>query len=178
MHKILYLIGARGCGKSTVGRKVAEHLAWTFADTDDVIQAKAGCSVAEMVARDGWGGFRAAESAALQACTQEAQHCPLVLATGGGMVLAEENRLFMRKHGLVFFLYVPEDVLVKRLSYAPNAAQRPSLTGQSITAEIHTILQERLPIYTATAHEQVDASLSIAHVTEKIYTKALEYFLK
>ncbi len=176
MRKIVYLIGPRGCGKSTVGRSVAEYLAWPFADTDDVVQARAGCTVAQMVERDGWDVFRAAESAALQACTQEAQDSPMVLATGGGMVLAEENRLYMRAHGMVCFLQVPEAELVRRLSHRPDMAQRPSLTGQDIISEIHTVLEQRLPLYTATAHLEVDASLPIAHVTKKIYTSALEFF--
>ncbi len=176
MPKVIFLVGARGSGKTTIGRKVAEYLSWSFADTDEVVQARAGCSIAHMVENLGWEVFRQKESAALKACVEEAQNFPLVLATGGGMILAEKNRAFMREQGLVFFLHVPESTLVKRLSYHPNDAQRPSLTGQDMTKEVHAVLQERLPLYEAAAHHKVDAALPIAHVTEKIYTCVRKHF--
>ncbi len=176
MGKIIFLVGARGSGKSTVGRKVAEYLTWSFSDTDDVLQARMGCSIAHMVEHFGWEAFRKAESEALQACVHEAQDFPLVLATGGGMVLAEENRLLMREQGLVFFLDVSVSSLVQRLTLSPNAAQRPSLTGQDITTELQSVLEQRFPLYKDVAHHTVNGSLPIAHVTEKIYTATLKHF--
>ncbi len=175
MQKIIFLIGARGCGKSTVGVRVAGRLGWHFADTDTVVQERMGCSVADMVEREGWQAFRAAESAVLQACVQESKNQCLVLATGGGMVLAPENRTYMREQGLVCFLHVPENMLVQRLACNPQEAQRPSLTGQDMAAEMRSVLQERLPLYEGAAHTMVDASLPIAQVVEKIYSVALRY---
>ncbi len=175
VQKILFLIGARGCGKSTVGLRVAKRLDWHFMDTDAVVQERLGCSVADMVARESWQAFRAAESAALQACVQENKSQHLVLATGGGMVLAPENRAYMREQGLVCFLHVPEKMLVQRLVHNPQEAQRPSLTGQDVASEVRAVLQERLPLYEGTAHSMVDASLPIAQVVENIYSVALRY---
>ncbi len=176
MSQILFLIGARGCGKSTVGGNVARRLQWNFLDTDAVLQQRVGCSIAEMVANEGWEAFRAEESSTLRYCIENAKNTSLVLATGGGIVLAEENRLCMQEHGLVCFLRVPVDILAQRLTKNPHTAQRPSLTGQSVTEEIHTVLQERLPLYQATAHVEVEASLPIAQVTEKIYSAAQTHF--
>ncbi len=176
MSKVIFLVGARGCGKTTIGRKVAEYLAWSFADTDEVVQAREGCTIAHMVEHLGWEAFRQKESAALEACVEKNEGFPLVLATGGGMVLAEKNRIFMRQQGLVFFLHVPESILVSRLTAHPHASQRPSLTGQDVAKEVHTVLQKRLPLYEGVAHHKVDAALSIAQVTEKIYTCARKHF--
>ncbi len=172
MKKIIYLVGARGSGKSTIGRKVAEYLAWTFVDTDTFIQDRAGCSISTMVEKDGWEVFREAESEALRLCTEQAQEFPTVIATGGGMVLAEKNRLLMRKQGLVFFLYVPANILVQRLTHSPESSQRPSLTEQSLQEEVQSVLAERLPLYKQCAHTVVNAALPIAQVTKKIYIAA------
>ncbi len=176
MKKIIYLVGPRGCGKSSVGRKVAEFLTWSFSDTDAVVQAKAKCSIAAMVEDQGWEAFRKAESAALHFCTEDAKDFPLVVGTGGGMVLAEENRLYMREHGLVFFLQVPVPLLVQRLQANLQEEQRPSLTGQSLEEEVASVLAARLPLYESCAHIIVDAALPIAEVTEKIYTATLKHY--
>ena len=86
-----------------------------------------------------------------------------VVATGGGMVLAEENRRFMRETGRVFFLDVPVAELVRRLSRNPLEAQRPSLTGKSLTEEVADVLAQRLPLYEE-AHHRLDAARPLRDV--------------
>ncbi len=150
----IYLIGARGCGKTTVGQVLARTLDYSFSDTDYHLQQSVQRSVAEIVASEGWESFRAQETQALHAVTAPAT----VIATGGGMVLAEVNRRYMRDHGHVIWLSAPADALANRLQQQPKAAQRPTLTGQPIAEEMSEILRERAPLYQQCAHYQVDAT--------------------
>ncbi len=149
----IFLIGARACGKTSLGRAFAKALQWHFVDTDALLQQEAACSVATYVQKHGWAAFREFESHILQKAAKE-HH---VIATGGGMVLREENRYFMRAEGCVFFLQAPVDILVERLRFDPEHEQRPSLTGQGLVEEVATVLLERTPLYVATAHVVLEA---------------------
>lgn len=106
MIQPLFLVGPRGCGKTTVGKALADALERRFVDTDQWLQANVQMTVADIVEREGWAGFRAREAAALEAVTAPAT----VVATGGGIILAEQNRHFMRNNGIVIYLSAPVDV--------------------------------------------------------------------
>ena len=99
---------------------------------------------------------------------QQATH--LVWATGGGMVLAEANRRYMREHGRVFFLSAPVEVLAARLRRNPLEAQRPSLTGKSLDDEVREVLEARLPLYRDAAHHELDARQSITELCLAVRT--------
>ncbi len=116
---LIFLVGPRACGKTTIGRLLAQRLALPFIDTDHYLLEQAGRTVAEIVEAEGWPGFRKRESDALRAVT--AIHPQgAVIATGGGMVLDEQNRIFMREQGHVFYLSVPVEALAARLSGGSN----------------------------------------------------------
>ena len=91
MTQPLFLIGPRGCGKTTVGMALADSLNRRFVDTDQWLQSQLNMTVAEIVEREEWAGFRARETAALEAVTAPST----VIATGGGIILTEFNRHFM-----------------------------------------------------------------------------------
>lgn len=175
---LIYLTGPRACGKTSLGRALATALDLPFVDTDHYLRERSGEEVAAIVAREGWEGFRRRESAVLRevaagledgsaAAGSAAQEAgPVwrgVVATGGGMVLAEENRRFMRETGRVLFLDVPVAELVRRLSRNPLEAQRPSLTGKSLTEEVAEVLAQRLPLYEE-AHHRLDAARPLRDV--------------
>lgn len=160
----IYLIGARGCGKTTVGQALSEALGYTFRDTDHHLQSTTQRSVAQIVASEGWECFRQRETDALHAVTAPGS----VIATGGGMVLAENNRRYMREQGQVIWLSAPPDVLAERLQQQPEAAQRPTLTGRPIAEEMGDILRERAPLYRQAAHHEVSAMQPPAQVVEQI----------
>ena len=143
MGHTIYLVGARAAGKTTFGGALARQLGCNYVDTDIHLRE----TVADIVAREGWDGFRKRESAVLRAVTAPGT----VIATGGGMVLAEENRRFMRENGIVLYLSAPAEVLASRLQANPNAAQRPTLTGKSIAEEVAEVLAAREPLYRETA---------------------------
>lgn len=174
---LIYLTGPRACGKTSLGRELAAALDLPFIDTDHRLRERSGEEVAAIVAREGWEGFRRRESAILREVAAELEtarpdepgadeNIPIwrgVVATGGGMVLAEENRRFMRETGRVFFLSIPVPELVRRLSSDPLEAQRPSLTGKSLTEEVADVLARRLPLYEE-AHHRLEADRPLRDV--------------
>lgn len=164
MTQPIFLVGPRGCGKTTVGETLAQALGYAFVDTDRWLLESTRMSVAEIVEREGWAGFRARETQALKAVT--APHT--LIATGGGMVLAQENREFMRDNGAVIWLRVPPHELARRLNAFPEEGQRPPLTDKPLSEEISEVLTEREPLYRAAAHHVIDADRAPAQVAEAI----------
>ena len=154
MTQTIFMVGARGAGKTTVGRALAQAMDYRFIDIDLFMQQTTQMSVAEIVAQEGWQGFRRRESLALQAVTKPST----IVATGGGAVLAEENRRFMRQHGTVIYLRAPAEVLAQRLEAFPQDAQRPTLTGRPIAEEMLKVLAAREALYQETAHHVLDAA--------------------
>lgn len=164
MIQPIFLVGARGCGKTTIGRALAETLGYSFADTDNHLLTSTGKSVAEIVSAEGWPGFRARESLALQQVTAAST----VIATGGGMILSDSNRQFMTERGIVIWLNVPADILAARLDASPENDQRPTLTGKSMVDEIVDVLAAREELYHQAAHHVIDATRSPDSVVESI----------
>ncbi|CCP02291.1 shikimate kinase II [Erwinia amylovora Ea644] len=160
----IYLIGARGCGKTTVGQALALALGYDFCDTDHFLQHASQQTVADIVAVEGWCGFRRRETESLKAVTAARK----VIATGGGMVLAEENRLYMREHGRVIYLNADALVLAARLEAYPQAEQRPTLTGRPIAEEMVEVLAARDALYQQAAHHIIDAIPSTDAIVNQI----------
>ncbi|QPE18473.1 shikimate kinase AroL [Providencia rettgeri] len=161
---MFYIIGPRGAGKTTIGKKFAESKGYQFVDTDKLILEKAGKSIAEIVEQHGWDYFRQLETDVLKSITQS----DMIVSTGGGLVLAEENQQIMRNNGTVIYLNTNPDVLAKRLAAEPQADQRPSLTGKSLVEEIEEVMQQREPIYRATAHHIIDAAQPVDDIITQL----------
>jgi shikimate kinase len=137
----LYLVGMMGAGKSAVGRPLADALGYRFVDADTVLEAAAGCSIAELFARDGESGFRQLETAVLG---QISGWHSLVVATGGGAVTQSENWGHLHQ-GVVVWLDAPAPQLLARLAGDPT--QRPLLQAEDPAARLQGLLAERLPLY-------------------------------
>jgi len=137
----LYLVGMMGAGKSAVGRPLAEALGYRFVDADTVLEAAAGCSIAELFARDGESGFRQLETAVLG---QISGWHSLVVATGGGAVIRSENWGHLQQ-GVVVWLDAPAPQLLARLAGDPT--HRPLLQAEDPAALLQGLLAERLPLY-------------------------------
>jgi len=163
----VFLIGLRGCGKSRLAGMLAKKLSRPCVDTDRLIVAAAGKSIADIVAREGWETFRDYEAAAL-AKTPALLPDGGIVATGGGIVLRPENRELLRRAGVVIYLEAPPTVLAKRLARSRRSDDRPSLTGRDMLAEMAAIADERQPLYLAAAHHVVDASLPLGQVMAAI----------
>ncbi|MBI0096300.1 shikimate kinase II [Gilliamella apicola] len=164
MNNTIFLVGARAAGKTTMGKMLANKLSFSFIDTDCHLLETTQKTVAEIVEKEGWEGFRARESQILIDTTKPNR----VIATGGGMVLADHNRHFMKQNGTVIFLSATAATLAARLMKDPNVAQRPSLTGLSIVDEMEKVLAERLPLYHDAAHHIVNVEQDEALILNNI----------
>ena len=150
----LALIGARGTGKSTVGRVVAARLGLPFADADVELEARAGRSIASIFAEAGEPAFRDWEERVLDELTS-GPAC--VLATGGGVVLRESNRRRLRQFGRVVWLSADPAAIAVRLAADPRGlADRPALTAAGTLAEIAAIVAARASLYREAADEVID----------------------
>jgi len=170
----IFLVGPRCCGKTTLAGLLAQRLDLSYRDTDAILTAEADMSVAEIVQREGWEGFRQRESRALIAvCLPTIPGT--VVATGGGVVLDPGNRALMRASGLVIYLDAPAALLSKRLARdQARGASRPSLTGEDPEQELTRILAEREPLYRESAHYSIDASHTPQTVLETIVALLLQ----
>lgn len=150
----LLLIGPMGAGKSSIGRRLAEITGRCFEDTDALVRREQrGREIAEIFAADGEAFFRDREAAALRSLA--ARLAPLIVATGGGLVLREENRRVLRELGVVVFLTASEETLFARVS---RNRKRPLLHTADPRATLAAILREREGFYRECAHLTVDTS--------------------
>jgi shikimate kinase len=152
------LIGYRGCGKTTIGRKLADRLWRKFIDIDDLIVARAGKSIREIFANDGEERFREIETEVLAEALKLEDH---IIGLGGGTVMREKNRALLSEAGAkVFYLRCEPTELLKRIQADPNtAANRPNLTnlGGGIE-EIRQVLSKREPVYRQVKHYELDVT--------------------
>ena len=121
----LFFIGPMGAGKTTIGRGVAELVGLPFFDLDHEIEAHCGAGIPLIFDIEGETGFRQRESAALAELTARSN---IVLATGGGAVLAEENRQLLRVRGFIVYLETTVDEQLQRLARDPLYRQIADLT--------------------------------------------------
>ncbi|RMH60341.1 MAG: shikimate kinase [Zetaproteobacteria bacterium] len=158
------MIGLMGAGKSSVGRALAAALGLPFLDLDAYIVAQQGCTIPEIFAARGEQGFRAIESAALQAVL--GRRC--VLATGGGIVLQARNRALLRAHPPVIWLRAHPAVLATRIA---GDANRPLIAGGDALARLTELAAERDPLYAQCADLVVDVdALDVRQVVRRILT--------
>jgi shikimate kinase len=144
LHRGLALIGFRGTGKSSVGRVLAEKLGLPFADADLALETRLGVSIADLFKTRGEPYFREQETATLNELTEP--RGPLVLATGGGVILRKVNRDALRRFGTVVWLTADPALLAERLAADPTNA-RPALTPLGALEEINHLLEARTPLY-------------------------------
>ena len=135
------LTGFRTTGKSLVGSLLADLLGYRFIDTDDELVASIQCSVATFVREQGWPEFRELEKKLL---ARLAWMSHVVIATGGGAVLHDQEWQDLRKESLVIWLQADVNTIQSRLQTDTTShTQRPSLTGGSKFEEVDVVLAER-----------------------------------
>lgn len=159
----IFLIGPMGAGKSTVGRFLAEKLGYEFVDSDHEIEAKTGVTIPMIFDIEGESGFRIREALAIDELTQRKQ---IILATGGGAILNEENRKHLRTRGFVVYLKSTVDSLVQRTRYDRN---RPLLQTDDPEQVMRDLMAVRSPIYEETADLVIETEdVSAYKVVRKI----------
>ncbi len=157
INRAIFLVGPMGAGKSTIGKLLAAQLQLPFADSDKVLEERTGADIPWIFDVEGEAGFRRRESEVLrELCRGPTQ----VVATGGGIVLMEENRRRLQKYGLVVYLQASVEQLLERTSKSGN---RPLLQVEDPRARIIELLQQRDPLY----REVADIICDTDHCTPK-----------
>ncbi|WP_067757976.1 shikimate kinase [Orrella dioscoreae] len=137
----IILVGMMGAGKTTIGRGLARALGREFLDLDHELEARCGVRIPTIFEIEGETGFRKRESAALAACVARRG---IVLATGGGAVLAEANRQALKTSGIIVYLRANVDELYRRTCRDRN---RPLLATPNPRATLASLLTQREPLY-------------------------------
>lgn len=138
----IYLVGFMGSGKSTVGRSVARHLGWRFADLDEDIEARARMPVARIFETEGEAGFRKLETEMLRWRAQDvARGVPWVIAVGGGCFAREDNFDIIQNHGISIWLDAPLELILARVA---GSTHRPLARDPERFRQLY---EERRPAY-------------------------------
>ena len=161
LHNIA-LIGFMAVGKSAVGRNLAKRLGRRFVDLDRMIEKRAGFKVREIFELKGEPYFRELEKQTLAELLQQGDH---VIATGGGVVMDEENLRLLREKTLLVCLTASTDTILARVG---NGNKRPLLKGSNQRERVEDLLKLRADKY-AQAHVTVDTSeLTLEQVVNRI----------
>lgn len=137
----IYLVGPMGTGKTAVGKTLARLVGAPFVDSDAEIERHAGVDIPYIFEQEGEAGFRRRESEVLaELCSRE----PLVLATGGGSILATENRQVLKDTGVVVFLHTS---IAQQLQRVGSGRGRPMLNGADMVQRLEELGRIREPLY-------------------------------
>lgn len=146
----IFLVGPMGVGKSTIGRHLADSLGREFCDSDHEIELRTGASISLIFAVEGEAGFRRRETMVLEDLTNRPN---LVLATGGGAILAEANRAVLKARGKIIYLHADCATLWERVRKDRN---RPLLQTDNPRLRLETLYHQRETLYREVADLIVD----------------------
>ena len=159
----IFLVGPMGSGKSTVGRALARKIGYRFIDSDREIEARCGVDIPTIFDYEGEAGFRDREARLIDELTRLPG---VVLATGGGAVLREENRQHLMTRGHVILLQVDIKEQLRRVGFDAN---RPLLQTADPEARLRSLMEEREPIYKSVADVEIGTdSRRMYHVVSRI----------
>ncbi len=150
----IILTGFMGTGKSEVGKQLAARLNRRFVDTDELIEQEEGMSIAQLFAEKGEGYFREREK---QMVARVCQEEGVVIATGGGAIINEENSTRMKASGVVICLTATPEVIFQRVQ---TDETRPLLRGGEPQTRIRTLLSAR-----AEAYAKADVTIDTSHMS-------------
>ena len=159
----IFLVGLMGAGKTSVGRLLARRLRKTFVDCDHEIERTTGVRIPVIFEIEGETGFRARESRMLAELVQRSD---VILATGGGAVLSDENRRLLSQHGTIVYLRATPHDLWQRTRHDRN---RPLLQTDNPLAKLTTLYAERDPLYREIADVVVDTgNQSVSSLAQRL----------
>jgi shikimate kinase len=146
----IFFVGLMGAGKTTIGKLLAKKLKKTFYDTDHEIEKKLGVKVSVIFELEGEEGFRKRETQMIDELTNKKD---IILATGGGAVLSEENRRLLKERGKVIYLNAKPQNLAKRMAFDKD---RPLLQQGNMLDTLNNLYQQRHPLYLGVSSFVVD----------------------
>ena len=153
MRQNIILIGYMGCGKTTIGKRVASELDLKFCDTDYLIEKIQKCTISEIFATKGEAHFRDLETKLLEQLLEEMQGS--VLSTGGGLPIRKKNALLLKQLGTVIYLKASEEAIYDRVK---EDKTRPLLQCENPKQKIKEMLNFRHPYYLGAADIVIDTS--------------------
>lgn len=168
----LILVGMMGSGKTTMGRALAWHLGKVFVDSDEEIQKRTGVTISHIFDIEGETGFRQRETATI--CDLSARD-NMVLATGGGAVLSEQNRAMLHKNGIVIYLKANVHDLWQRTRHDRN---RPLLQTADPYEKLTGLLLQRDPLYRQVADIIVQSGKQSANALMLHLVDEIDFFKK
>lgn len=168
----LILVGMMGSGKTTMGRALARHLGKAFVDSDEEIQKRTGVTIPHIFDIEGEAGFRQRETAAIRDLVLRDN---MVLATGGGVVLMEQNRAMLQQNGIVVYLKASVHDLWQRTRHDRN---RPLLQTADPHAKLMELFQQRDPLYRQVADIVIQSGKQSAHTLMLHLADEVETFIK
>lgn len=168
----LILVGMMGSGKTTMGRVLAKHLGKEFVDSDEEIQFRTGVTIPHIFDVEGEAGFRQRETAALEGLVQRDG---LVMATGGGAVIANENRALLRRNGIVIYLRASVHDLWLRTRHDRN---RPLLQTGNSYEKLAGLLRQREAHYQQVADIVMPTGRQNVHALMLKLVAAIEAYKK
>ncbi len=168
-HRSIVLVGIMGCGKSTVGKRLAQRLGLEFVDADSEIERAANMSVAEIFAEHGEPYFRSGEERVIARLLREG---PQVLATGGGAFMSEATRNEIAEHGLSIWLKVDFDTVMARVR---RRSSRPLLQNPDPEGTMRKLLAEREPVYARAALTVMSKDVPHEAVVDQIVVTLAEH---
>ncbi len=179
----IFLIGYRCTGKSTIGKILARLLNYSFLDIDKKIESDAKTSIASIVKKSGWEKFRKLEK---QALINTHDKMNLIISTGGGIVIDEDNQTFIKNHGISIWLFADQKVIIDRLNNDENTyLSRPSLTNDKLNGnnleisnlkkETSTIMSQREPMYSKITKIKFDTSIKTPEEIAQMIKRRIEH---
>ncbi len=139
--RTIVLVGLMGCGKTSIGRRLAKRLELSFYDSDHEVEAAAGCPIKEILSVFGEPAFRSGEQRVISRLLDQETH---VLATGGGSFMNDETRSLIKEKAISVWLKADLDTLVARVS---RRNDRPMLTEGNQRETLETLIADRYPVY-------------------------------
>ncbi len=139
--KTIVLVGLMGCGKTSIGRRLAKRLELPFHDSDHEVEQSAGCPIKEIFDVFGEEAFQNGEHRVIKRLLNQGTH---VLATGGGSFMHEETRKLIKENAISVWLKADLDTLVARVS---RRSDRPLLESGNEKETLEKLIEERYPLY-------------------------------
>ena len=168
----IFLVGLMGAGKTSVGRLLAKRLGKPFFDCDQEIERRTGVKIPVIFEIEGEAGFRSREAAMLRELTARND---IVLATGGGAILREENRQALTQSGTVVYLRASLDDLWQRTRHDRS---RPLLQTPDPRAKLEELFALRDPLYRAVATIVIDTgNQSLGNLANRLEQRLHEHQL-
>ncbi|UDG80374.1 shikimate kinase [Candidatus Annandia pinicola] len=165
MSIILYLIGMRGTGKTTICKKLSKKINYFFLDIDNYITKLYCKNISEIIFNNNWQKFRNYENFVLKIVNNKKN---IIISTGGGIILLDKNIKYMNNNGKIIYLCANSKLILNRLNNDKKLSQRPSLTKKNLKQEVIEILKKRKNKYEKTSDYKILSKISITKILMNI----------